>query len=353
MLEAISLGPLNPSSIHQFGAKAKNLLESARADVLKACAAAKNYNLLFTCSGTEANGLLLHNFYDQQLIISSIEHASIYQHSWHNNAIQLLHVDSQGLVCLEHLRQLLQGAKGGSRILVSVIGANNETGVLQDLEQIVLLAKEYGALVHSDLSQMVGKVALNLDQMPLDFATISAHKFGGGVGAGGLFWRKNLNLQAQVIGGGQEKGLRAGTQNVPSIVAMAAALQNIEESIAAGPKIAAMRDQLEWQIAKYCQEVQIASVKAARLPNTSMIIMPGVEGQLQLMYFDLKGFAVSNGAACSSGKVEPSHVLKAMGFNEQDAQSAVRVSLASSNTAAEVAQFCQVWQEIYNHKTVK
>lgn len=351
MFEVIGLEPINPSSIHSYGRKAKMLLEDGRSKILTNFNAAKKYHLLFTSSGTEANNLVLKNFYQEQIFISSIEHVSVYEHAKYCPNIKIIKVDADGKLDLNNLRELLKGA-GKSRVLVSVMYANNETGVLQDVAEIATLAKEYGALTHSDFSQVPGKLQFNLDDLDLDFITISAHKFGGPIGIAGLFYKKSIHLMAQVIGGGQEKGIRSGTENVAGVVGMLAASYNheVQEYI---DHVRPLRDLLEQKIKNIYPAVKIVSQKVARLCNTSMIVMPDVSSQLQIVSFDLKGVAVSSGAACSSGKVGISHVLKALGYTESDSSCALRVSLGRTNTKKEVDFFCQVWQDLFQNNLNK
>jgi len=351
MLEFMNAEPTNASSIHSFGRKAKMVLEDGRKLIAGNMSADKNYNLLFCASGTEANNLVLKNFYQDQIFISNIEHVSVLDHIKYCPSIKTINVDLHGKLDLEHLEDSLKKA-GKERILLSVIYANNEPGVLQEMSAITSLAKQYGAFVHSDFSQVPGKLQCNLDETDLDFVTISAHKFGGPIGIAGLLYKKNLHLIPQIIGGGQEKGLRSGTENILGVVGMAAASynENIKKDI---ELIGDLRQYLESKIKAICPQVKIASQKAPRLCNTSMIVMPNIESQLQIVSFDLKGVAVSSGSACSSGKIGYSHVLQALGFSQQDSRCAIRVSLASSNSRDEVDFFCQVWQEIFENNLNK
>ena len=308
--------PLNPSSIHGFGRDAKFMLEEARNSILESFGACENYNLLFTSSGSEANNLVLKNFYTKEILISAIEHLSIYAHKKYHPTIKIINVDCHGQLDLDHLENMLQKAEPGA--LISVMYVNNETGVIQDLDNIIKIARKFSALVHSDFSQVPGKMSFKLAQYDLDFVTISGHKFGGPLGCAGLFYKKNLQLAPEIIGGGQEKGLRSGTENVFGAVGMAAAaleLNNLERIA----YIKNLRNKLEQNIMSYCLDVQIVSKDAARVGNTSMIIMPNVQSQSQLVQFDLKGFAVSSGSACSSGKVETSYVLQAMHYSVHQA----------------------------------
>jgi len=349
-LEAVKLYAdhlaLNPSSVHQYGREARALFEEARYSIINSLNAS-NYNLVFTSSGTESNNLVLKNFYQDQIFISSIEHLSVHEHIKYNANISFIPVNNQGLLDLEILEQVLKN-KSSSRVLVSVIYANNETGAIQDLSNIIKIVKEHDALIHSDFSQAVGKMPVNLNNYDFDFATISGHKFGAMVGIGGLFYKKSHHLVPDMIGGGQEKGLRSGTQNVLGAISMATALSDaifdLQEEY-----IQDLRDTLEQKILGFCPEVQIASNKALRLPNTSMIIMPGRQSQKQVVYFDLNGFAVSAGSACSSGKITSSRVLEAMNYGANSA-CGIRVSLARSNTMDEIESFANSWNSLFQQQ---
>ena len=346
MSDAANLMPLNPSSTHWFGRGAKYKLEQARESIVASLGAQKNYDLLFTSSGSEANNLVLKNFYQEQIFISAIEHLSIYNHSKYNPQLKVIKVTPDGYIDLQHLQDLLQSSNGQKK-LISIIFANNETGVIQDLAPIIDLAKQHEALVHSDFSQVVGKYNCDLDSSDLDFITISSHKFGGPVGIAGLFYKKGLHLVPQVIGGGQEKGLRSGTQNVLSATAMASAMPDQDQLVSNIAHMEKLRNSLEDRLKSFYPALRIANASSKRLCNTSMIIMPGVASQMQLISFDLKDIAISSGSACSSGKIGPSHVLEACGYSRQDSACAIRVSLGASTTEQEIETFCQVWHEIF------
>jgi cysteine desulfurase len=339
--------PFNPSSVHSFGRKAKYVLEEARKTVLDNFNASERYDLVFTSSGSESNNLVLKNFYNEKIFISAIEHLSVYQHTKYHQNIGVIRVDREGLVDLQHLESLLQNSVG-NKVLVSIIYANNETGVLQDFEQIIPIVKKYGALIHSDFSQAPGKLECDLDKYDLDFVTISAHKFGGPVGVAGLFYNKAHHLIPEIIGGGQERGVRSGTENVIGAVGMAAAVSQVNKDLPGAINYVKMlRDTLESKIKDFYGKVKIASYNTDRLCNTSMIMMPNVESQLQIIQFDMNGFAVSAGSACSSGKIGLSHVLSAMKYDEQDAACAIRISLNKNNTINDVSSFVELWQAIF------
>lgn len=337
--------PLNPSSVHSFGRFAKGVLENARREICGLLGAnLRDYSLVFTGSGTEANNLILQNFQHQNVFALAIEHVSILD----NPNIQTIDVDSHGVIRIDHLIELLQNADTAKKTLVCVMLANNETGVLQPLEKVRDVVKKYGASLHSDCIQGFGKIPINIDYLGADSISISAHKVGGLPGIGALIYKNSMKIVPQIRGGGQEMGMRGGTENVVHAYLFAKAAthsgSNIENYL---NNVLPLRDYIEEQIKSVCSSARFASSLTARLPNTSNIIMSGVSSQIQLMRFDLDGFAVSSGAACSSGKVKKSHVLKAMGMAEQDIESAVRVSFGPHNTLAEANAFVKSWSKIY------
>jgi cysteine desulfurase len=337
--------PLNPSSVHSLGRNAKFILEEARSAILRSLNFEKDYNLLFTSSGTEANNLVMKNFYTTEILISAVEHFSIYLHKKYNSAIKVINVDHNGLLDIEHLESLLQNVRPGA--LISVIYVNNETGVIQNLHDVIKVAKNFQALVHSDFSQALGKTNFQSKRYDLDFITVSGHKFGGPHGCAGLLYKKNLQLAPEIIGGGQERGLRSGTENVFAAIGMAEAAKELED-LEHLVYVETLRNKLEQNILSHCPDIQIASKNAARACNTSMIMMPNAASQLQLVQFDLRGFAISSGSACSSGKIDTSHVLLAMNYSKKQASNAIRVSLNKHNTYDEIDGFCQTWKEIFD-----
>ena len=351
----------NSSSVHSYGRKAKLMLEEARIDLLKSFNASK-YDLAFVASGTEANNLILDNFKEDSIFISQIEHLSIYRHIEYKNNIKTIRVNREGILDLDHLDNLLKTAcssnnlennsnNNSRRFLVSVMMANNETGVIQPMKEILDIVRRYGAFLHSDCAQVIGKINLDFDDMDLDFASISGHKFGGPTGSGALLYKKEHKLTPLIIGGGQEKGLRSGTENLFSIVGMAAAAASIKSNyLDHASNIGKLRDLIEEKIKSICPDVKIPSRDVSRLANTSVLIMPAVNNQLQLVRMDLNNISVSSGSACSSGKTYGSHVLKAMNYNEEEIYNAIRISLGPLNKVKDVEIFCKVWENIYTHQ---
>jgi cysteine desulfurase len=316
--------PLNPSSIHSAGRDARKLVEAARTKILKSVDAEA---LVFCSSGTESNNLALCQ--KPVHIISEIEHDSIYKAT---NTTCRIKVWQDGIVDLSHFEQLVSRETGG---LVSIILANNETGVIQPIRELAALAKKYGHLVHTDAVQAFGKIPLGFKELGCDLMTISCHKIGGPVGVAALVHRKDLELVPFMKGGGQEKNKRPGTENVPAIIGFAASADLPKQS-------SELRDYLEGEIEKLGGV--IVGKNSPRIPNTSCIIMPNMDAATQLIHFDTNGICVSSGSACSSGKVEVSRTLQAMGI--ANAKNAVRVSIGWNTARAEIDLFIKQWRAI-------
>jgi cysteine desulfurase len=231
--------------------------------------------------------------------------------------------------------------------------ANNETGVIQPLAEITALAHGRGALVHCDAVQAPGRIAFGVDSLGVDMLSLSAHKFGGPKGVGALFLRAGAELDALVVGGGQERGRRAGTENVAGIVGFGVAAQLAAEDLQNAPHLAALRDGVEQRLRAIDPAVRIYSAGAERLPNTTCLTMPGVQSETQVMGLDLSGVAVSAGSACSSGKVEPSHVLRALGAPDAETGCAIRISLGWASREADVDKLVSVWRAFYAGLTAR
>ncbi|AZL15213.1 cysteine desulfurase family protein [Rickettsiales endosymbiont of Stachyamoeba lipophora] len=342
----LALLPYNPSSIHNFGREARKIIEKAKAEIFSALNIDQNkYHLIFTSSGTEANNWVLKGFPVRTKIISSTEHLSL----MNNNLEQaeFIQVDYNGIINFAHLEEQLQANQGA---LVSVMLANNETGIIQPLRRIRDLTKKYGALLHSDLVQAIGKVAINFDELDLDLFTISAHKIGGPVGIAALFIRKNTDIKPLLEGGGQNLGLRAGTENVISAVGFSEAIKVAINNLAVYQSHCAnLRNFMEHQIIKTCPQAEFIGQEVDRIPNTSLIIMPNVSQETQLISMDLNKIAVSAGSACSSGKISSSHVLSSMKIEKNKARNAIRISMALNNNKDDIVRFINVWSNIYNN----
>jgi cysteine desulfurase len=332
----------NPSSVHRWGRAARQTVERAREAVTALIGGVTASGVVFVSGGTEANHLALLGSGRKRVLVSAVEHDSVRHASVGSQSIP---VDSDGVVALEALDRLL--AADPRPALVSVMFANNETGVVQPVGEIADIARKYGAIFHCDAVQAAGKLALNAGEIGADLITLSAHKLGGPLGVGALVATSEVDLAPLSRGGGQERGRRAGTENLPGIAGFAAAAAAAAAGIAMYDRVRILRDRLEDEIAVVAPDAVIIGARAPRLPNTSAIAMPGVAAETQVIALDLDGVMVSAGAACSSGKVGPSHVLAAMGVRPDLAASTIRVSLGWSSTEADIAHFLRAWTALY------
>lgn len=331
----------NPSSVHAYGRLARRFVDQARQEVA-ALVGARIEDVIFTSGGTEANNLALASRGERRLIVSAIEHDSILKRARIEGA-ELIRVQRNGEIDLDHLRHLLR--KDAAPAFVSLMLANNETGVIQPVIEATRLAHEHGALMHCDAVQAAGKIGFDLRTLGADMVTLSAHKLGGPQGAGALILNGDRPVAAVLLGGGQERFRRAGTENVAAIAGFgAAAAQSMDGAESA--TIGALRDALEDRVAAFGQPVTFFGRNAARLTNTSCFSSGGKTSETLVMALDLAGIAISAGSACSSGKVRPSHVISAMGFDAATAGTAIRVSLGWASTMADVDAFVAAWSQI-------
>ncbi len=333
--------PGNASSVHGPGRRARRLVEEARAKVA-ALAGADPAWLTFTSGGTEANNLALGGLPCQRILVSAGEHDSVLQAA---PGAERLPLTADGLIELDALSAALEGTPENT--LVSVMLANNETGVIQPIEAVAALAREASAWVHCDAVQAAGKIPLDMAALGVDLMTLSAHKLGGPPGVGALLARPELPLRAQQLGGGQERRRRAGTENLPGIAGFGAAAETALEELSTLEKLVEVRDNFEREIKSIAPKIKVFGEHVSRLPNTSCVAVAGLAAETQLMALDLAGVAVSSGAACSSGKVQPSHVLTAMGASAQEAASAIRVSLGWNSRAADIDRLLAAWGDLY------
>ena len=335
----------NPSSVHGFGRDVRKRIEDAR-EQIAALIGCSPPELVFTAGGTEANNTALSGAGRRVLIVSAIEHPAVLRTA---EAVAeehiVLPVDGEGLLDMASLDKAL--AAHGPEALVSVMLANNETGVIQPVAEIAARATAAGALVHCDAVQAPGRIPVSFAGLGVDMMSIAAHKFAGPKGIGALVVRSGLEIAPLIHGGGQERGLRGGTENAAGIVGFGTAAQLAQGDLARAGQIAALRDRLEARLRETEPDVVIFSEGAARLPNTSCLTMPGVQSETQVMGLDLAGVAVSAGSACSSGKVEPSHVLRALGAADAVGGCAIRVSMGWATTEEETERFLGTWRALY------
>jgi cysteine desulfurase len=343
MMEAMA-DPGNPSSVHGPGRRARAALEEGRRRVAKLLGAEPE-TVTFTSGGTEADLLALRGAGRTRVLVSAIEHEAVLAAVPDAERIP---VGSNGLIDLTALEALLDASDVPA--IVSVMWANNETGAIQPLAEVVALARHHGALVHSDAVQAVGKVPVNFQESGIDLLSVSAHKIGGPAGIGALVCRAGLALEPQIAGGGQERGRRSGTENLLGIIGFgAAALRALVEleGDALPTRIAELRDRLEARVLASAPLARVLCRDVPRLPNTSSIVLPGVRAETQVMALDLEGIAVSAGSACSSGKVKRSHVVEAMEPGGEAAAETIRVSFGWLSTEDDVDRLADAWLRLY------
>ncbi len=336
----------NASSVHGFGRRARRRVEDAR-DQVAALAGAAPADLVFTSGATEANNLALSAAAGRRAAVSAIEHDSVLATV---PDAEHLPVTSDGRVDMAALDVWLDRLDGPG--FLSIMAANNETGVIQPVAALSAHARARGAdlLIHCDAVQAAGRLPLSLTGLGVDYLTLSAHKMGGPQGVGALLLAPGAPLTADRRGGGQERGRRAGTEPIAAIAGFgaAAAAASPDDWVAAAER----RDRMEAALRAAAPDAVFPGGDAPRLPNTSCVLLPGVGSETQLMTFDLAGIAVSSGAACSSGKVAASHVLGAMGVAADDAACAIRISLAPDTPDADIDRFVAAWTELAERRRV-
>ncbi|WP_264686830.1 cysteine desulfurase family protein [Wolbachia endosymbiont (group B) of Rhopobota naevana] len=348
ILEILSKQTLNPSSLHKRGQEARKILKEVRDNVRDALSIPDDKEIVFTSGATEANNLVMRGMKGYLHVISAIEHPSILNSACNPHIIP---VNQEGIIDFLELEKILSELEG-NKVIISVMMANNETGVIQPVKEIAKMAHKFGAICHTDAAQSVGKIKVNMEDLGVDLLTLSAHKFGGIAGSGVLIFDKKLVIEPTIIGGGQEKGLRGGTENIIAIVGLSAALQNIPDLLSKMDEVEKLRDQLEYGLLSLVSDIKIFGRNSKRLPNTSFIYMPRVKNDLQLMCFDLNNIAVSNGSACSSGKVGPSHVLLAMGATKEQAECSIRISIGPEVKPRDIEKIVDCWYSIYKKNTL-
>lgn len=330
----------NASSVHRYGRGARRRLEDAR-EAAAALIGCQPGDLMFTSGGTEANNTALRGHGRERTLVSAGEHEAVLQARADAEPVAL---QPDGTIDLDALEAAL--AADDRPALVSVMLANNETGAINPIAQVVEIARRHGARVHCDAVQAAGKIPVDAGALGVDLLTVSSHKLGGPQGAGALAVLDGRPVSPLLAGGGQERKQRAGTENVPAIAGFGAAAAAAQGDLDRLAGLAAWRDRLEAEARALCPQVQLHGAHAPRLPNTACLGLPGVRAETQVMALDLAGVAVSSGSACSSGKVHASHVLRAMGVGEADAGSAVRVSLGWDSAPGDVDAFLDAWAKL-------
>ncbi len=340
----------NATSRHSFGRTTRAAVEHAREQVAAAVGAYAN-QIVFTASGTEANNFAVHgicsNLEPAQILTSAIEHPCVSRPALamqtRGYKAHSIKVDSNCNLNMTHLQNLLEVPTN----LVSVMLANNETGAIQDIAQVAEMAREHKAYVHTDAAQALGKIPVDFFALNVHAMTISSHKVGGPQGAGALVLDKRIDIQPLLHGGGQEKGLRSGTENVAAIVGFGVACELAVKNLTAfDMHTDALRSRLEAGLSK--QNAVIFGHNGLRIPNTSFFAFKNIDGETLVTALDKAGFAVASGSACSSDSDKPSHVLLAMGVEEDLARGAVRVSFGMSNTLEQVQHFLTTLEKELN-----
>ena len=343
MTAALSAEFGNPSSVHHFGQRAKAALDEARSAVA-ALIGSDPSEVVFTSGGTESDNFAIRGVAEaleptgrKHLIASSIEHEAVLntlkalgRRGW---TVTLLPVDETGIVSPETLR----GALTDRTALVSIMHANNEIGSIQPIAELAAIAKAQGAVFHTDAVQSAGKIPVDVKALGVDLLSLSAHKFYGPKGVGALWVRRGLRLLPPLTGGKQERSRRAGTENVAGIVGLGAAAQIARTKMAEeAARLSSLRDRLEEKILAAVRGTAVNGARSPRVPNTTNISFDRIEAESLLIALDLAGVAVSTGSACSSGTLEPSHVLKAMGLSPHRTQNSIRFSLGAGTTEADL-----------------
>ena len=332
----------NASAVHASGRAARARVEDARASI-SALIGAETSQIIFTGSGTESNNQALRGAGRKRVIVSAIEHEAVL--SARKDA-EIAPVNQDGTINLKSLERLL--AESDEPAQVAVMLANNETGIIQPIAEAVAIAHRYGALFHCDAVQAIGKIPVDVAALGADSYAVSSHKFAGPQGVGVLVVRTPDAIGRFVHGGGQERGLRAGTENVAGIVGLGVAAELASKALPKYAKLAELRDDLERRLRDIAPDIIVFGQAGGRLPNTTKLTMPGVPSDTQVMAMDLAGIAISAGSACAAGKVEPPYVLSAMGVPDDIATTAIRVSLGWRTRPEELDKFVAAWEKLYN-----
>jgi cysteine desulfurase len=333
----------NPSSMHAWGREARQALEGARQTLAQSLGATDKDCIVFTGGGTEADNLALRGVLDAQggggghLIVSAVEHHAVLHTAEHlarrGRDVTWLSVDGEGLLDPQDVRLAIRP----DTVLVSLMHSNNETGVLFPIREVARICRERGVLFHTDAIQSFGKLPVDVEALGVDLLSISGHKIRGPKGIGALYIRRGMKMLPLLTGGWQERSRRGGTENVAGAVGLARAAELTREDLeGAGGRMAELRDRLESGLLAAIPEVRRNGHPTVRLPQTSSLAFPGTEAESLILALDLCGIGVSSGAACSSGSLEPSHVLTAMGLPHDRVQGSVRFSLGRGTTVEEI-----------------
>lgn len=330
----------NASSAHDYGREARKYVETARDQVATLCGVNAD-QVTFTGCATESINTVLSGYRDKRVLISAIEHAAGLAAAPHAEHIP---VTPEGLVDLGAYQKMLND--GDPPALVSVMLVNSETGVIQPIAEMAKMAHDVGALFHTDAVQGAGRLNISLIKLGVDYISLSAHKFAGPQGVGAIICRDGCNIPRFMVGGGQEKNCRAGTHNTAGIAGMGLAAELALKNLPHYDDLQKMRDEMEDKIRQMTNKVKIYGSDVQRVGNTTNVGLPDMPAQTQMMALDLDGIAVSSGSACSSGAFKPSHVLKAMGASDEEAKSALRISLGWNTKQSDIDAFLESYKKI-------
>lgn len=333
----------NASAVHGFGREGRKMVEAAREEISKLVNAPAT-QVIFNSGATEGNNTVLNHFKGERILASIIEHPAVLEAT---DNIEHIPVTPEGVIDLTALEDMLKAQKTG---LVSVMLVNNETGVIQPIAEVSALAHKHGVLLHCDAVQAAGRIEIDMAKLGIDFLTLSSHKLGGPQGVGALVLGLCGETPTLLYGGGQEKSARAGTENVAGIVGFGIAAKIARDEM---KDYQSQTRALQKKLEDSLEGVKIYGSENERVSNTTLFSMPGASSETLLMALDLEGIAVSNGSACSSGRVEASHVLKAMKASDAEASGALRISTGWDTKEEDIDRFLEVWQKIYTRMKEK
>ena len=330
----------NASSIHNCGRKARKLVEDAREDIAHLTGGSAE-KVIFNSGATEGNNSIIKAYNKQGILISAIEHPCILEL---NNHGEMIRVTEDGVIDLNHFQDMV--GRPPPPAIVSVMMVNNETGVIQPIKEMIEICHMRGVKFHTDATQAVGRIPVNLFMLNADYMTISSHKIGGPQGVGALITTNDNIAPVLLSGGGQEKNYRAGTENVAGIAGFGAAARHAKDNLEEFQKIRDLQDYLELNLKKIHEDIVIYGENVDRICNTTCFSVPGASAETMLIAFDLEKISLSSGSACSSGKVKESHVLRAMGASQEDMKGALRVSYGWNTTREEIDLFLEMAEKI-------
>ena len=350
MLEVMNL-PLNSSAQHYYGRHANKLINQAKSTILETINGNENYEILFTSSATEATNTIFFGGKFNEILFSKIEHASVYNCRPSTAKINEINCLNNGQIDIDHLQNHLDNAQN---FLVSTMACNNETGVIQPIEQIAKITHQKIGLIHADLVQALGKIPLDIENLNLDFASISSHKIHGPQGIAALIYRKNHDFNPIIWGGKQQKSKRAGSLFIAGIVGFAEACKLAHQNLNKFQEISKLRDYLEKNLRQIAgTNIKFFGDEVARLSNTCFYALKNISNQTQLINFDLNNICVSAGASCSSGSTTSSRILRAMNVSNDFIDGAIRVSLGLENNIEEINYFLKIFNEFYQRTLTK